>query len=149
MKLNPLMKYLNYRMINSFCILLMILLLEDCSSSKKIQIEQLSGYWEIDFISQKGENFIPKGKTLLFDHYQLKYPKGILNKVATKLNGTLMTSDDAISFNVEKINKNYYIRFKSTWDIWSRKICFLDSQSLILKNGEREFHYKRPLKLIP
>ena len=136
-------------MINSSCILLMVLLIEACSYSKIIQIEQLSGYWEIDFISQKGENFIPKGKTLLFDHYQLKYPIGILNKVSPKLNGSLATSDDAISFSIEKINKNYYIRFKSSWDIWSRKICFLDSKSLILKNGERKFHYKRPLKLIP
>ena len=80
--------------------------------------------------------------------YKLVYPKGILNKVEPLLNGTYRSSQDAIYFEIEKINKKYYIRFKSRWDEWSRKINHLDSQKLILENGEREYHYKRPLTLI-
>ena len=119
-----------------------------CNNHNLIEIEKLSGYWEINFITQKKEKFKQKTNAPLYDHYKLVYPKGILNKVEPLLNGTYRSSQDAIYFEIEKINKKYYIRFKSRWDEWSRKINHLDSQKLILENGEREYHYKRPLTLI-
>ncbi len=119
-----------------------------CNDFKSVKIEKLSGYWEIDFITQQKEKFNQNNNAPLYDYYQLNFPKGILKKVKPLLNGRYVSSRDAIYFEIEKINKKYYIRFKSRWDEWSRKISHLDSQKLILENGEREYHYKRPLTII-
>lgn len=139
------MNYLSFKVfLNLFRIGICLFLL-GCSTSPVTEIKYLSGYWEIDFIRQKGEEFKPKASAPLYDHYQMKYPEGILNKVAPRVDGSFTSSEDAVPFQIEKLDKNYYIRFKSRWDEWSRKIIFLDSQKLILENNDRVFYYKRPL----
>ena len=115
-----------------------------CSSTEKVQIDRLDGYWEIEFIYQDGEKFIPKVSKIIFDHYQIQYPKGYLNKVTLELNDSFNTSKDMTFFEIEKKNAKYYINYKSRWDEWKSKINFLDSQKLILEIGNRTFHYKRP-----
>tara|TARA_A100001015_G_scaffold198840_1_gene221905 strand:+ start:11977 stop:12399 length:423 start_codon:yes stop_codon:yes gene_type:complete len=115
-----------------------------CSSPEKVQIDKLDGYWEIEFIYQDGEKFIPKVSKIIFDHYQIQYPKGYLNKVTLELNDSFNTSKDMTFFEIEKKNAKYYINYKSRWDEWKSKINFLDSQKLILEIGNRTFHYKRP-----
>ena len=115
-----------------------------CSSPEKVQIDRLDGYWEIEFIYQDGEKFIPKVSKIIFDHYQIQYPKGYLNKVTLELNDSFYTSKDMTFFEIEKRNAKYYINYKSRWDEWKSKINFLDSQKLILEIGNRTFHYKRP-----
>ncbi|OUU49384.1 MAG: hypothetical protein CBC28_00830 [Flavobacteriaceae bacterium TMED68] len=115
-----------------------------CSSPEKVQIDRLDGYWEIEFIYQDGEKFIPKVSKIIFDHYQIQYPKGYLNKVTLELNDSFNTSKDMTFFEIEKKNAKYYINYKSRWDEWKSKINFLDSQKLILEIGNRTFHYKRP-----
>ena len=135
------MKYLSCKKI---IFVFFLILFFYCSKSKEINIHQLSGYWKIDYIIQKNEKFIPKGDAALFDHYQLNFPKGVLNKVAYNIKNEFFTSNDAIHFKIEKLNKNYYINFKSKWDIWSTKVVLLDSQNLVLESGNREYYYKRP-----
>ena len=115
-----------------------------CSSPEKVQIDRLDGYWEIEFIYQNGEKFIPKVSKIIFDHYQIQYPKGYLNKVTLEQNDSFNTSKDMTFFEIEKKNAKYYINYKSRWDEWKSKINFLDSQKLILEIGNRTFHYKRP-----
>ena len=116
----------------------------NCSSPEEVQIDRLEGYWEIEFIYQDGEKFIPKVSKIIFDHYQIQYPKGYLNKVTLELNDSFNTSKDMTFFEIEKKNAKYYINYKSRWDEWKSKINFLDSQKLILEIGKRTFHYKRP-----
>ena len=118
-----------------------------CTPSSEVQINLLVGYWEIEFITQENEKFSPKAQAPLYDHYQLNFPNGLLNKVAPLLDGSYSSSENVTPFIIEKLNKNYYIRFQSRWDDWSRKIYYLDSQKLILENENRAYHYKRPTKL--
>ena len=118
-----------------------------CTPSSEVQINLLVRYWEIEFITQENEKFSPKAQAPLYDHYQLNFPNGLLNKVAPLLDGSYSSSEDVTPFIIEKLNKNYYIRFQSRWDDWSRKIYYLDSQKLILANENRAYHYKRPIKL--
>ena len=113
-------------------------------SSERVQIEKLGGYWEIEFVYQNGEKFVPKLSKSNFDHYQIQYPRGFLNKVALELDDSFKTSNDKTSFEIEKNNDKYYINYKSRWDEWKSRINFLDSQKLILEIGNRTFHYKRP-----
>ena len=138
------MNYLNFKTLRNLLGVWICLFLLSCSPTSEIQIEHLAGYWEIEFISQKGEKFVPKTSTPLYDHYQINYPEGILKKIAPRFDGSFVSSEDATPFQIEKLDKNYYLRFQSRWDEWSRKISFLNSQKLILENNERRFNYKRP-----
>lgn len=104
----------------------------------------MNGYWEIDHINQRKEKFEPKGKTPLYDHYFLEYPNGILNKVEMRLDRIIYSSKDIANFKIEKLDKIFYIRFKSRWSEWSKQINHLDSHKLILEHNERTYHYKRP-----
>ena len=113
-------------------------------SSERVQIEKLGGYWEIEFVYQNGEKFVPKLSKSNFDHYQIQYPKGFLNKVTLELDDSFKTSNDKTSFEIEKNNDKYYLNYKSRWDEWKSRIKFLDSQKLILEIGNRTFYYKRP-----
>ena len=101
----------------------LLILLINCSS-ERIQIDKLEGYWEIEFIYQNGEKFIPKLSKSIFDHYQIQYPKGFLNKVTLELDDSFKTSNDKTSFEIEKNNDKYYINYKSRWDEWKSKINF-------------------------
>ena len=58
----------------------LLILLINCSS-ERVQIDKLEGYWKIEFVYQNGEKFTPKLSKSIFDHYQIQYPKGFLNKV--------------------------------------------------------------------
>ena len=121
----------------------LLILLINCSS-ERVQIDKLEGYWKIEFVYQNGEKFIPKLSKSIFDHYQIQYPKGFLNKVTLELDDSFKTSNDKTSFEIEKNNDKYYINYKSRWDEWKSRIKFLDSQKLILEIGNRTFYYKRP-----
>jgi len=117
-----------------------------CTNQKTIKLEALEGYWEVKYITEKGEEFTPKKTILLYDHYQVHFPKGLLKKVVPNPDGTFSTSEDAIPFTIEKTEKNYYIHFKSRWDEWSQKIRYLDPEQLILVNDNRTFYYNRPFQ---
>ena len=78
------------------------------------------------------------------DHYILNQKKGVLNKVAPSLMGIFQTSTNATYFQVEKRKENFYLKFKTPWDQWSKKIVFLDDQKLILEHEKKTFYYKRP-----
>ena len=135
------MRYSDFK--KKIAIQYLLIFLINCSS-ERVQIDKLEGYWEIEFIYQNGEKFIPKLSKSIFDHYQIQYPKGFLNKVTLELDESFKTSDDKTSFEIEKNNDKYYINYKSRWDEWKSRINFLDSQKLILEIGNRTFHYKRP-----
>ena len=121
-----------------------LLILSFSCSSEKIQIHELEGYWEIEFIYQNGDKFSPKLSKLIFDHYQIQYPKGILKKVTLEPDDSFKTSNDKTSFEIEKKENKYYINYKSRWDEWRSKINFLNSQKLIIEIGNKTYHYKRP-----
>ena len=135
------MRYSDFK--KKIAIQYLLIFLINCSS-ERVQIDKLEGYSEIEFIYQNGEKFIPKLSNSIFDHYQIQYPKGFLNKVSLEVDESFRTSDDKTSFEIEKNNDKYYINYKSRWDEWKSRINFLDSQKLILEIGNRTFHYKRP-----
>ena len=66
-----------------------------------------------------------------------------MNKVELKIDGTYATSKDNSSFILEKINDYYFIKFRTKWDEWERKIKYLNNKKMILENNNYEYHYKR------
>ena len=49
----------------------LILILFISCSKQKINLNELSGYWEIDFIKKNNEKYIPNPSILQYDHYIL------------------------------------------------------------------------------
>ena len=135
------MRYSDFK--NKIVMQLLLILSISCSS-EKIQIDKLEGYWKIEFIYQNGEKFSPKLSKSIFDHYQIQYPKGFLKKVTPELDDSFKTSNDKISFEIEKSENKYYINYKSRWDEWRSKINFLNSEKLIIEIRNKTYHYKRP-----
>ena len=138
------MKYLIYKNYKAFLLLIMIFLTISCVSKNAVSIDQLKGYWEIDFIEQQGEVFKTNSVTPLYDHYILNEKKGVLNKVAPSMTGIFQTSTNANAFKVQRRKEGFYLTFKTSWDEWSKKIVFLDDQKLILEHEKKTFYYKRP-----
>ena len=64
--------------INYFTILIIFFLNIGCHKRVvKSDLDLLSGYWRIDFITQKKETFRPKGMTKLLDYYALEKNNGV------------------------------------------------------------------------
>lgn len=121
----------------------LILILFVSCGEQKINLNELSGYWEIEFVKKNNEKYIPNPSILQYDHYMIDNYKGIMNKVELKIDGSYATSKDKSPFILEKINDYYFIKFKTKWDEWERKIKYLDNKKMILENNHFEYHYKR------
>lgn len=139
------MNYLNFKLLSQLTIGFLFFILLSCKNSQSINIEQLKGYWEIDFISQQKETFKSISSAPLYDHYALEEMSGYYKKVAPSITGTFETSDYMTEFKIKKTDAGVFLNFKTPWDEWRKKILQLDSQKLILEHEKRTFHYKRPI----
>ena len=115
-----------------------------CEKSTTLQIEFLSGYWEVDFVERNGEQFRPKISQPLYDFYHVENKKGIRKKVAPKFDGNFQTSEDQTPFDLDLNEGKTFLYFKTLWDSWSEQIVYLDSTKLVLFHQKSNYHYKRP-----
>ena len=79
-------------------LLLSLVVLSACQNSSKLELNQLNGYWEIDFVKQENETFQNKQSNPLYDFYSMKDGKGIYKKVAPQLDGSFLTSESSVPF---------------------------------------------------
>jgi hypothetical protein len=126
-------------------LLLSFVVLSACQNNSKLELNQLNGYWEIDFVKQENETFQNKQSNPLYDFYSMKDGKGIYKKVAPQLDGSFLTSESSIPFEIIEDNGTFKIQFNSPWNVWEKTIKQLDSQKLVLFHQDRSFFYKRPL----
>ena len=138
------MNYSNSKIFVVVITVLLSLCSKGCQKSAAVHIEQLNGYWEIDFISRQGETFKPNSDAPLYDFYAIKDQSGFYKKVAPSILGSFQSSDDATLVEIKQKKSGVFLRFKTPWDEWGKKIIALDSQKLILEHEKRSFHYKRP-----
>lgn len=116
----------------------------DCQGEPTIDLEQLNGYWQIEFVQQENEIFKSKQSNVMYDHYSIDNKKGIYKKVAPQIDGSYKTSESAITFEILKTKGDFILQFTSPWNTWIKTIKHLDSEKLILFHQERNFHYKKP-----
>jgi len=124
--------------------LLGLLLTLGCQNKAPVDVNQLQGYWEIDFVQQEEEVFKNTPSQPLYDFYSLKNGKGLYKKVAPLVDGRFQTSQSSIPFEIIEENATFKIQFNSRWNTWQKTIKKLDTQQLILYHQERNFYYKRP-----
>lgn len=128
-----------------FFLLLAFFLFLNCQGESHIDLDQIDGYWQIEFVQQKDEIFESKQSFLLYDYYSTQNNTGIYKKVAPQINGSFKTSDSAIRFEILKTKGDFILQFTSPWNTWFKTIKYLDSKKLVLFHQDRSFHYKRPL----
>ena len=132
------------RLIPLLIIIFLIPIFIKCEKSTTLQIEFLSGYWEVDYVERNGEQFRPKISRPLYDYYHFENKKGIRKKVAPKFDGKFQTSEDENPFYLDLNQGKIFLHFKTLWDSWSEQIVYLDSTKLILSHQKSNYHYKRP-----
>ena len=133
--------------INYFTILIIFFLNIGCHKRVvKSDLDLLSGYWRIDFITQKKETFRPKGMTKLLDYYALEKNNGVRKKVKPLINNNFQITEDQNPFTILYDGKDYSIQFETQWDQWSEKIIKLDKSVLVLEHQEKRYHYVRFIK---
>ena len=128
-----------------FSVIICFLTLLGCRVGPIIELDQIDGYWQIEFVQQENETFKSKQTSLLYDFYSTKNNKGFYKKVAPQIDGSFKTSKNAVSFQILKDNEDFILQFSSPWNKWVKKIKHLDSEKLVLYHEERSFHYKRPI----
>ena len=129
----------------AFSVLTGFLMLLGCQAEPTIELDQIDGYWQIEFVQQENETFKSKQSSILYDFYSTKNNKGLYKKVAPQIDGGFKTSKSAVSFQILKDNEDFVLQFTSPWNKWVKKIKHLDSKKLVLYHQERSFHYIRPI----
>ena len=105
----------------------------------------MNGYWEIDYITQKGETFKPKQSSQLYDYYLLNPPKGIQKKLAPLFDGSFETSASTLEFEIIQKDQKVVLRYKTPWETWEKIVELLNPEKLVLFHEEKKYYYKRPL----
>ena len=113
---------------------------------KKSDIQNLSGYWEIEQV------ILPDGETKeykaneTFDIFELNDKKGIRKKGIQQFDGTFLTNDVSEDFTIEFKDGSCFINYKTDFSQWKEEIILISKDKLIVKNkNDLEYHYKRPV----
>tara|TARA_B100001175_G_scaffold290300_1_gene274661 strand:+ start:3409 stop:3816 length:408 start_codon:yes stop_codon:yes gene_type:complete len=107
------------------------------------EIYLLSGYWNIEYITQKNETFHPKGKAKLLDYYKVNKQGGVRKKVQPRLNNKFLVTEDINNFKIIFKDGSCYLIFQTSWDQWQEKIVDLNKNKLVLEHQHKRYHYKK------
>ena len=128
-------------------IIIILFLHSECNSKpEKTDVGLLTGYWRIDFITQKNETFHPKGNNRLLDYYFVEKNNGIRKKVEPLINNNFVITEDQNPFTIIDDGKDFFIQFETRWDQWREKIIKLNKYELVLEHQEKRYHYVRFVK---
>ena len=107
-------------------------------------LDQLSGYWEIEKV------VFPEGQTKEYtlnstiDYIEYENMKGFRKKVNPNLDGTFTTSDDAELFEISKEKSTFRMHYTNDMSQWEEQIIRIDQDHMTLKTPEGvAYHYKR------
>ena len=130
-------------MFRTFLRLMALLFLGCTSSVKPEQVNQIEGYWKIDYISHGSEKFYPRGAEKLLDFYEINEMEGIRKKVQPEFGNKFSVTEDFNNFKIIFEGDNCFIKFQTPWDQWTEKIILLTEEKLILEHQEKKYHYLR------
>jgi len=133
------------------CMLLSVMACRKHISESKLG--HMNGYWEIEKVVQKTGKEKSYGMNPTIDYLFLEpdVQSGYRKKVQPQINGTYLTSDDAIRFRIERNNKGRIeLIYNSEVDRWREVLIELGSDRLILEDesGTR-FFYRRHESFLP
>ncbi len=127
---------------NNIYIGILYFLLIGCNSPKRIDTNQLNGYWVIENVSKKNEVF-RLNNILLADYYEVNKDSGWRTKVKPLFNNNYQTSKSKVIFKISRNKNKISLILETAWDKWEEEIVKLDSISLILRIDDKIYNYNR------
>lgn len=129
------------------CVLVLLFLgLLSCSSKEQIKdLDQLTGYWEIEkAVFPSGAEKIYKSNTTI-DFFHFDENQGYRKKVQPLLNGQYQTSDDAQKFQLIHLeDERMMLEYTNGGLNWQEQLMAVDSLQLILESEQNiRYIYKR------
>lgn len=125
---------------------LLFLALLSCSSKEQIKdLNQLTGYWEIEkAVFPSGAEKIYKSNTTI-DFFQFEENQGYRKKVQPLINGQYQTSDDAQRFQLIQLeDERMMLEYTNGGLNWQEQLIAVDSAQLILESEQNiTYIYKR------
>lgn len=134
---------------NRILVAFLVVILASCKQEvKQTDIQNLTGYWEIEkVILPDGEDKEYKASET-FDFFELKDKTGTRKKGMQQFDGTFLTNDVSEAFEIEFKDGNCYINYKTDFAKWQEEILELTKEKFVVKNkNDLEYHYKRPVLL--
>ena len=115
-----------------------------CSDSPQEQVDNLSGYWEIQ------EARLPEGITKEFrfselvDHIKVDSLSGVRRKVRPQLDGSFIVSDDVEKFVVKLEDDSINLYYSTPYANWKETIISSKENELVVLNEDGIIYtYKR------
>lgn len=125
-------------------VIIIILILIGCKNVIiPADLNQLNGYWNIDFITHKNETFHPKSTAKLLDFYEISDRSGVRKKVQPQFDNKFTVTDDLNKFKIFFEGSDCFMKFETLWSHWQEKIIELNDDELILEHQNYRYHYSR------
>lgn len=105
------------------------------------ELHHLNGYWEIQKV------VLPNGDTKEYDlnttidFIILEGKEGYRKKVQPRLDGTFITSDDAVSFRLINVNSTFKLLYSNDLSEWEEQIIDISDKILTVVSEENIRYY--------
>ncbi len=127
-----------------FTILSLFLILISCSRPGD-NLQYLEGYWEIEKVKLASGAVKEYSVNLTIDYFHCEgNTKGYRKKVQPALDGTYITSDDAVHFLINNQRNDLVLTYEKEGNVWKEVIKKLEPDVLIIANHQNNtYFYKR------
>lgn len=108
-------------------------------------IAKLNGYWEIEkvILSDGNEKEYKVNETI--DYFKVNGTTGFRKKVMPQFDGTYLENGDAEKIDVAFKEKKAFLNYTTNYAKWKEEIISISDDKLVLRNGEVEYYYKKPI----
>ena len=131
-------------------LLLFLIILSACSSKNKtVDLNELTGYWEIEKVVFPDGQEKVYGLNTSIEYFLLDGQSGFRKKVQPQLDGQYLTSDDAQRFSISQLeNQEHILVYVNEGLQWQEKLDELTADRLILISDQEVIYvYKRYIPL--
>ena len=113
-------------------------------------LPKLNGYWQIEKVIFPDNSSKTYEVSTTLDFIQFEETNGYRKKVQPALDGTFDTSDDAVSFDVMRLDRGIFLLYSNAAESWEEELLHIDDNSFSVRNEAGiVYQYKRyePTKL--
>lgn len=131
-------------------LLFFLIVLSACSSKNKtVDLNELTGYWEIEKVVFPDGQEKVYGLNTSIEYFLLDGERGFRKKVQPQLDGQYLTSDDAQRFTIRQLeNEEFILEYANEGLQWQEKLGELTADRLIvISDQEVTYVYKRYIPL--
>lgn len=116
-------------------ILFLVTFCFSCSTTKKEDLKNLNGYWEIKEVKQENGKEIVFKFNEMVDFIEIKNLNGIRKKVQPSLEGGYKATNDAENFTISQQGESWVFHYQTELDEWTETLLKLNENEFIVKNN--------------